>query len=423
MRLTAIDEGHLRNGLPGTIGIAGVFPGEPFDLERVRARVRDRWGGLERMSLVLQPPAGPAALSGHRWLTARPFDPVPHVTATDQDLESLLTDGVSHRLPAERPLWRLLVARHALVLFAHHALLDGRSLETVFRLLMDDAAPPPPRGPAAVDPTATVRQRPRVSAATVGRELRRIGALGRPLPTASPGEVRPSVALVELDPQVMRTARRQPAGGRGATLNELLLSTYAGALRVCHGPLRAWATGSAPFYATVPVDLRTRRTAQQLGNGVTVLRMPLPVDVESPVARLEACQDQVAGFDRRCDAHRAILPALQGAARAVPWLAGVMARRLARPELTTSLCTAFKWRDNPSRLHGRPLARVIPLPQLSPPGTANLCLVHTADAYTLTVVSHARAGDAEMLGAAVARELEALAVSGTTSGTAAARVG
>lgn len=419
MRLTAIDEGHLRNGLPGTIGIAGVFPGEPFDLAQVRSRVRDRWGGLERMSLVLQPPTGSAALTGHRWRTARPFDPVAHVTATDQDLESLLTDGVSHRLPPERPLWRLLVARHALVLFAHHALLDGRSLETVFRLLMDGAAPPSPRVPAAADPTATARQRPSVSPATVGRELRRIGALGRPLPTASPGGVRPSVALVELDPQVMRTARRQPAGGRGATLNELLLSTYAGALRVCHGPLRAWPKGSHPFYATVPVDLRTRRTAHQLGNGVTVLRMPLPVDVESPVARLEACQDQVAGFDRRCDAHRAILPALQGAARTVPWLAGVMARRLARPELTTSLCTAFKWRDNPSHLHDRPLARVIPLPQLSPPGTANLCLVHTADAYTLTVVSHARAGDAEMLGEAIARELEALAA----SDAAAARVG
>ena len=86
-----------------------------------------------------------------------------------------------------------------------------------------------------------------------------------------------------------------------------------------------------------------------------------------------------------------------------------MARRLARPELTTSLCTAFKWRDHPSHLHGRPLDRVVPLPQLSPPGTANLCLVHTADAYTLTVVSHTRAGDAELIGAAVARELEALA--------------
>ncbi|WP_328426789.1 wax ester/triacylglycerol synthase domain-containing protein [Streptomyces sp. NBC_00443] len=244
MRLTAVEEGHLRNGMPGTIGIAAVFPGAPFDLARVRSRVRDRWGGLDRMSLVLRRPGGPAALSGHRWRTARPFDPVAHVTATDQDLRSLLTDGVSDLLPAERPLWRLLVTRQCIVLLAHHALLDGRSLETLFRLLMDEAVTPRPGVPAGADPAAVVRQRSRVGAGSVYRELRRIGFPGQPLP-ATP-ELRPSVAVVELDPQVMRAARRQPAGGRGATLNELLLSAYAGALHACYGPLRTWPKAPTP---------------------------------------------------------------------------------------------------------------------------------------------------------------------------------
>ncbi|MER5943747.1 wax ester/triacylglycerol synthase domain-containing protein [Streptomyces sp. NPDC001928] len=414
MRLTAIEEGHLRNGMPGTIGIAAVFPGEPFDPAWVRTRVRDRWGALERMSLVPVPPAGPSAVSGHRWKASRPFDPAAHIAVTDQDVDLLLADGVTHPLPGERPPWKLLVTRrptpageHAVVLLAHHALLDGRSLETLFRMLMDDAAPQ--RLPVPAEGT---RQRPSVGLAGVGAELRRIGVPGQPVPASSGGGPGPSVAVVRIDPEVMRAARRQPAGGRGATLNELLLSTYAGALRACHGPLRSWPKGPTPLYATVPVDLRTRHNAQQLGNGVTALRVALPVDLDTPVARLRACQDQVAAFEHRCEAHRAILPALQAAARTLPWLAGVMARRLARPELTTSLCTAFKWRDIPSHLHGRPLARVVPLPQLSPPGTANLCLVHTADAYTLTVVSHLRAGDAELIGAAVVRELEAVAGAG-----------
>ncbi|MDC0772516.1 wax ester/triacylglycerol synthase domain-containing protein [Streptomyces sp. HD] len=421
MRLTAIEEGHLRNGLPGTIGIAGLFPGGPFEPEQLRSRVRERWGALDRMSQVLQPPTGPAALSGHRWAAARSFDPGAHVTATDQDLESLLTDGVSHMLPPERPLWRLLVTRQAVVLFAHHALLDGRSLETLFRLLMDGAVPPPPLASAATHVLAAAQRRPPLRPGTLGREVRRIGAVGRSLPSASPGGPRPSVAVVELDPQVMRTARRQPAGGRGATLNELLLSTYAGALHACYGPLRSWPGGAAPFYATVPVDLRTRHHAQQLGNGVTALRIPLPVDAVSPVARLRVCQDLVAAFPHRCDTHRAILPTLQTIARNVPWLSGAMARSLARSEVTTSLCTAFKWRDNPSHLYGRPLTRVVPLPQLAPPGTANLCLVHTADAYTLTVVSHSRAGDAGMIGAAVARELTAVATASDAPAACAGR--
>lgn len=412
MRLTAIEEGHLRNGLPGTIGIAAVFSGRSFDLAEIRSRVRQRWGALERMSRVVEPPAGPAALSGHRWAPGRPFDPDAHITTTDQDVDALLAEGAGRHLPAERPLWRLLVTQNrtaaGIVLLAHHALLDGRSLETLFRLLMDDAAPPSP--PSPLGPAAP-RPRHRIQLVGGGRELRRIGVPGQPLPPTHPSEPRPSVAVVDLDPQVMRAARRQPAGGRGATLNELLLSGYAGALRACYGPLRSWPKGPTPFYATVPVDLRTRHDAQQLGNGVTALRIPLPIDAESPVARLQACQDLVAAFDHRCDVHRAILPGLKSLARTVPWLAEVMARRLARPEITTSLCTAFKWRDNPSRLLGRPLSRVIPLPQLSPPGTANLCLVQTADAYTLTVVGHLRAGDARMIGDTVAQELKALAAS------------
>ncbi|MFJ8691972.1 wax ester/triacylglycerol synthase domain-containing protein [Streptomyces roseolilacinus] len=412
MRLTAVEEGHLRNGLLGTIGIAAVFPGGPFDLARVRSRVRDRWGALGRMRLLIEPPTGPAVLSGHRWTADRSFDPAAHVTATDQELESLLADGVAHPLPPGRPPWRLLVTPHAIVLLAHHALLDGRSLETLFRLLMDGAVPPRPPGPAAAHPPATARQRPRVRPGAVGRELRRVTAPGRRLPAVPPGEARPSVAVVELDPQVMRAARRRPAGGRGATLNELLLSTYAGALRACYGPLRSWPAGPAPLHATVPVDLRTRADARWLGNAVTALRVPLPVDVESPVARLQVCQDLVAAFPHRGDAHRAILPALRAVARTVPWLAGVTARGLARPEVTTSLCTAFKWRDNPGHFLGHPLSRVVPLPQLSPPGTANLCLVHTADAYTLTVVGHLRAGDAAMLGEAVAQDMKAVAASG-----------
>ncbi|MFF8659329.1 wax ester/triacylglycerol synthase domain-containing protein [Streptomyces huasconensis] len=416
MRLTAVEEGHLRNGLPGTIGIAAVFPGARFDLAQVRSRVQERWGGLDRMGLVVEPPTGPSALLGHRWAVGRPFDPAAHITATDQDLESVFADGVGQPLPPGRPPWRLLVTPDAIVLLAHHALLDGRSLETLFRVLMDDAVPPPASGQAAAHPPAMPRQRSRGQYSGIGRELRRIGVPGRRLPVVPHGAARPSVAVVELDPQVMRAARRQPAGGRGATLNELLLSAYAGALRACYGPLRSWPAGPTPFYATVPVDLRTRADAQRLGNGVTALRIPLPVDTESPVARLETCQELVAAFQHRSDAHRTILPTLQAIARTMPWLAGVMARNLARPEATTSLCTAFKWRGSPSHFLGRPLSRVVPMSQLAPPGTANLCLVHTADAYTLTVVSHLGPGDARMLGEAVAQDLKAIAAAGTPTG-------
>ncbi len=103
MRLTAVEEGHLRNGLPGTIGIAAVFPGARFDLAQVRSRVQERWGGLDRMGLVVEPPTGPSALLGHRWAVGRPFDPAAHITATDQELESVFADGVVTRCRPDGP--------------------------------------------------------------------------------------------------------------------------------------------------------------------------------------------------------------------------------------------------------------------------------------------------------------------------------
>lgn len=408
MRLSVVDQGHIRSGQPGTIGIAALFTGDPLDLARVRSRVEARWGGLDRMSWVLRRPAGPAALSGHRWSQAGPFEPAAHVVASDEGLESVLTSGVGGRLPAGRPLWRLVVAEnatpdgeHALVLLAHHGLLDGRSLESLFRLLMDDAVPPRPPGAAAPRPPAVP--------ADLRRELHRLGARGQSLPVPPAEGARPALAVVELSPEVVGAARRQPARGRGATLNELLLASLAGALRTRYGPLSGWPGGPTPVYATLPVDLRGRQNTYELGNIVTALRVPLPVDAPSAVDRLRTCQRLVAALQQRCDAHRAALPAVEAAARIVPGLSNGMARRLVRPDVTPTVCTAFKWRDNPCALDGRRLTRVIPVPQLNPPGTANLCLVQTADAYTLTVVSHLGDGDAALLGDAVTRELSELA--------------
>ncbi|MEU1025712.1 hypothetical protein ABZ366_27285, partial [Streptomyces sp. NPDC005904] len=65
MRLTALEEGFLCNGLPETIGAAALFTGDPFDLAELRARVGERWGALERMSRLPEP-SRTAALLGHR---------------------------------------------------------------------------------------------------------------------------------------------------------------------------------------------------------------------------------------------------------------------------------------------------------------------------------------------------------------------
>ncbi|MEV2254477.1 wax ester/triacylglycerol synthase domain-containing protein [Streptomyces sp. NPDC050147] len=416
MRLSGIEGGFLRAGLPGTIGSATLYTGKPFDLAELRSRVGERWGALDRMHQVLQPPPRSAALSGHRWAFAGPFDPAAHVTACAEELQSLLAAAVVRRLPPDRPLWQLLVPKPAptgeqpLVLLAHHALLDGSSLTTLLRLLMDDPtirvrAPKPAQTPP----------RPRVPFTNLIKEWHNSNALGQPLPLA-PGECRPAVTVTRLDPTVMRSARRQPATGRGATLNELLLSALAGALPTCYDALSSRSCDAAPLYARVPVDLRSPYEAQTLGTLITAIRVPLPVDTDSPADRLRTCQHLLSALNRRCHAHRAALPVLEGMSRAAPWLTTALTRRMTRPDVNTAVCTAFKWRYGPSRLHGRRLTGIVALPPLSPRASVNLALAQNAETYTLTVVSHLRPGDSQLIADTVAEELTTMAVMSASHG-------
>ncbi|WP_308117573.1 wax ester/triacylglycerol synthase domain-containing protein [Streptomyces anatolicus] len=411
----------MRDGLPGTIGTVALFTGEPFDLGELRSRVSERWGGLDRMHQVLEPPRGPAALSGHRWAVTQPFDAAEHVRACDLEPQPLMAASIGRRLPSGRPLWQLLVPKaaptgeHALVLLAHHALLDGSSMATLLRLLMDDARPA--RTGATAPAPSVPRQRLSVRPADLSRELRDSNAPGQRLPSA-PGGAHPSLAVTRLDPDVVRSARRQPADGRGATLNELLLGALSGALPACYGATSSRPRGSAPLYATVPVDLRSRCEAQQLGNLITAVRLPLPLGADSPAGRLHACQKLMADLPDRREIHQRVLPVLEGVVRALPWLTTVLAKRMARPEITTAVCTAFKWRDNPSHLHGRRLSSVVSLPALSSPGTTSVSLVQTADAYVLTVVSHLGPDDSRRIADAVAAELAAVAASAPASAQA-----
>jgi hypothetical protein len=415
-----VDEGHVHVGRPGIIGIAAVCSGPPPELAALRARVAERWHGLPRMSWTLRPrprlpgPRRPAPLlAGHRWAAAASaFDAARHVLAADEKLEPLLRTGVAQPLPEDLPLWRLWLTEDvsfggdfAVVLFAHHALLDGRSLETLIRLLMDD--PPPPRNRSTRHARPAPPPPVRVRAAR--RELLRTRVRGQALPLASPPDAEPSVAVTALSPRLVEAARRQPADGPGATLNELLLGSLAGALRDRYGPISRWPEAPAPIHATVPVDLRSRVGAYELGNFVSVLRLPLPLDQDSPVDRLRVCRELAAAFPARSDVHRRAFPLLEASARLGPWAPVLVARHLVRPDIRPTVCTAFKWRDGASALHGRRLVRIVPLPQLSGPGTANLCLTQTGDAYTLTVVSHHRPGEAGALSDAVTRELERLA--------------
>ncbi|TXS41148.1 DUF1298 domain-containing protein [Streptomyces sp. uw30] len=413
MRLSCADEMLLFNGCPGVIGLAAVLSGERPDVERVRARVVERWAGLERMSCVLDRSCGRGGCA--RWVVPGPFDPVAQVAVARATLDELWARSVDRPLADGAPPWRLFVipdATHggdfALALVAQHALLDGRSLATLMRALMDD--PGPARGPERAVPL------PRSGLRAAGRELRAMSAAGQALPTRAPGQTYTSVAVSELPAHTVRSARRQPADGRGATLNELLVAAVAGAVRARYGPVPRWRERDEPVYTAVPCDLRGRGNTGELGNSLTVVRVALPVDVDGPVARLRACQNALAGVPDRAAVHATVLfPAAEAARRAGPWVTRLLNRRGRHSCFAATATTAMKWPGGPSTFQGRRLVRTVGLPPLQHPGTVSFALAQAGDAFTLTAVGNAGPDDASRLADAVVTEFETWARTATPS--------
>ncbi|MFJ8633841.1 WS/DGAT domain-containing protein [Streptomyces sp. NPDC093568] len=414
MRLSCADEMLLLNGCPGVIGLAVVLSGERPDVDRVRARVVERWAGLERMSRVLDRPAGPRGRA--RWAVPAPFDPVEQVAVTRNELDELWAWNVDRPLPDGTPPWRLFVvpdaAAHggdfALALLAQHTLLDGRSLATLMRALMDEPEPVRERGRPVPSPRGGLR--------AAGRELRAMTAPGQALPTRTPGEAYASVAVRELPAHTVRSARRQPADGRGATLNELLVGAVAGALRARYGPVRGWRQREVPAYTAVPCDLRSRGNPGELGNTVTVVRVPLPVDVDGPLARLRACQDALAGVPERAAVHASVLfPAAEAARRTGPWVTRLLTSSGRHSCFAATATTAMKWPGAASAFQGCRLVRVVGLPPLQRPGTVSFAVAQAGDAFTLTAVGNGGPDDAGRLADAVVTEFETWARTATPS--------
>jgi WS/DGAT/MGAT family acyltransferase len=81
----------------------------------------------------------------------------------------------------------------------------------------------------------------------------------------------------------------------GGTVNDVVLAVAAGGLRTW---LRARGvrTEGLELRALVPVSVRTREERHQLGNRLVVMRGPLPVYVEDPVARLNVVRQAMDGL-------------------------------------------------------------------------------------------------------------------------------
>jgi len=340
-RLGATDKTFLdleRPNEPQHIAAITVFeagrlakPDGGIDIERVRAYVASR---LHRLPRYRQRLAWIPVENHPVWVDDPHFQLEYHVRHTalprpgdERQLKHLVGRLISQPLDRERPLWEFWVAegleggkRFAIVQKVHHCMIDGMSGVDLMAILLaaDPDAEPEPSPP--FEPRLTPSGLD-LLAGEVGRRVTSwVGALGRtPGAISEPRDlferVRESVAAVgETLGAALRPASdtpiNQPLGPHrrfdcrdldlarvravkdrlGGTVNDVVLTTVAGALRQFL-MLRRLDVDRLRVRANVPVSLRSRDERGTLGNRIALLMAELPVDEADPLLRLQRVRE------------------------------------------------------------------------------------------------------------------------------------
>ncbi|WP_079074226.1 wax ester/triacylglycerol synthase domain-containing protein [Streptomyces sp. Root1310] len=434
--LPLMEEGMARWPFgPPNAGIALDLAGAPPSPDELRALVEERWKALPRLTQTLVAPG--AARTGlawwtgrHRWARRDGHDLGRQIDSADLTLRDAVRLWFHTPFPADRPPWSLHLLRGAtegefsLLFRMHHSLLDGRSLTTLLRALFDDGGPldgaaslavPGPRR-RTVGPGPTGGGPPGVL--TTGRAV--------PLPHRGPRE--PAYTVVRLRADVLRAARSAvsvgaPGALRPATTNEVFLATVSGVLRAClsaSDSASASDAGRAPasgggdrdpdgrqVWLSVPVDERPDDCGEFLGNAFANVRVPAPVTLADPTARLTACTGLLTTVTRP---RRTAEKLVEGTLAAVPGATLALAGgRIFAPAYAPAACSYVHLRERGQTLAGRPLRHLTIVPMVPPAGTATFALGGCTKGHTLSVATNSGGEDAGLLAEAFLDELTLLA--------------
>lgn len=340
-RLSAVDASFLAQERANShmhIGAVLLLEGPAPSYEDFLNHIRSRLHLVPRYRHKLAFP--PVETGRPIWIDDTSFNLEYHVRHTalpspgsEEQLRALAARVHSQRLDRAKPLWELWLVqgleggRFALISKSHHALVDGVSGVDLMTVLFD-LTPVPQVAPHEGEPWTAQPEPNAVQLAARGVK----GLLKLPLdlaggalavathPGSSLDQVKEAlegigeVAWAGLNP-APDTPLNIPIGPHrrlgfvrndlddfklvkntlGGTVNDVVLSVVAGGLRTW---LRARGvrTEGLELRALVPVSVRTKDDDGQLGNRIVVMRGPLPVYVEDPVARLRVVRQAMDGL-------------------------------------------------------------------------------------------------------------------------------
>jgi diacylglycerol O-acyltransferase / wax synthase len=341
-RLTSIDASFLHQEGPEShmhIGAVLLFEGPPPEFADFLDHIRGRLHLVPRYRQKLATP--PLDTGRPLWIDDPNFNLEYHVRhaalpapGTEDHLLQLTARIASQQLDRAKPLWECWLVegmaddRFALIMKTHHSLVDGISgvdLATVLFDLSPDGAPPsdeqlepwrasPEPSPAElvvagvkgfVGATAEIATRAISAAAQPNRTLGAVRDVAEGV-----GEIvwaglnpAPETPLnVPIGPhRRFAIVRQQLADYKlvkdslGGTVNDVVLTVVSGALATWLRS-RGIRTEGLELRALVPVSVRTKSERGDWGNKLTVMRGPLPVYIDDPVARLRFVKQAMDGL-------------------------------------------------------------------------------------------------------------------------------
>jgi diacylglycerol O-acyltransferase / wax synthase len=340
-RLTAVDASFLAQESASShmhVGAVTIFEGPAPAYEDLAAHIRSRLHLVPRYRQRLAFP--PAETGRPVWVDDPTFHLDYHLRHTalpapgsEAQLRAMAARIVSQQLDRSKPLWETWLiegledGRFALISKTHHALVDGIAGVDLATVIFDlTPEPPPVDHPDAAwepEPEPTPLQ---LAARGIRGIVRTPFSLGA---RAAGAAARPGQAL-ELAREAAEgvgeivwagmnpapeTPLNVPIGPHrrlefvrceladfkrvknafGGTVNDVVLTTVAGALRRWLRR-RGVRTEGLELRALVPVSVRPKGETGTLGNRITVMRGPLPVYIEDPVARLRVVKHAMDGL-------------------------------------------------------------------------------------------------------------------------------
>jgi diacylglycerol O-acyltransferase / wax synthase len=333
-RLSPLDVSFLYfedRDTPMHVGSVAVFeePTDGFDYHRLVELIRDRIAFVPRYRQRIRPI--PGRLANPVWVDDEEFDLGYHVRrsalprpGTEEQLHELVARVMSRPLDRARPLWEMYLVeglsghRFAILSKTHHAMVDGTSAVDIGQLILDETPEPVATLPDAWRPApepgwpelvagalAETVRRPRSIADNIRVGMADVEHTAERALSALSGVTAAALRTVIRPPPSMPLNGRIGAGRRfaaadtlldvyrrirsahGGTVNDVVLATVAGALRIWLLTRGEPVRPSTTVRALVPVSIRRPEEKGALGNRVSSYLMDLPVGEPNPVVRLQ----------------------------------------------------------------------------------------------------------------------------------------